>query len=56
MLLAYAGPETMLPVASVLAGAIGVILMFGRNTLAFGRRVLSKIWHRSGRDAGSAPE
>jgi hypothetical protein len=29
-LLAYVGPETVLPVASVLAGIIGVILTCGR--------------------------
>lgn len=29
-LLAYVGPETVLPVASVLAGIVGVILTCGR--------------------------
>ncbi|QEH32839.1 hypothetical protein OJF2_13230 [Aquisphaera giovannonii] len=53
MLLAYAGPETMLPVASVLAGAIGVVLMFGRNALAFGRKAASKFWPRAGRKPGT---
>ncbi len=31
MLFAYVGPETMLPLASILAGAVGVLLMFGRK-------------------------
>ncbi|MBI3469593.1 MAG: hypothetical protein HY000_41870 [Planctomycetes bacterium] len=30
LFLAYLGPETMLPFASVLAGIVGVVLMFGR--------------------------
>lgn len=30
---AYIGPETMLPLTSVLAGAVGVVMMFGRNVL-----------------------
>lgn len=34
-LFAYFGPETLLPVASVLAGAVGVIMICGRNTLRF---------------------
>ena len=35
MLLAYFGPETMLPLTSIIAAASGVILVFGRNTLRF---------------------
>lgn len=30
MLFAYFGPETMLPLASVLATVVGAVLMFGR--------------------------
>jgi hypothetical protein len=30
-LLAYLGPETMLPMTSVIAGAAGVVMMFGRT-------------------------
>ena len=33
LLVAYVGPETMLPLTSVAAGAVGVIMMFGRNLL-----------------------
>ena len=31
-LVAYLGPETMLPMTSVIAGIIGVVLMVGRQT------------------------
>jgi hypothetical protein len=31
--LAYLGPETMLPMTSVIAGAVGVMMLFGRNAL-----------------------
>ncbi|WP_169975785.1 hypothetical protein [Tautonia rosea] len=41
-LLAYIGPETVLPLTSVLAGAMGVAMMFGRNVL----RGLGRIFRR----------
>ena len=37
MLFAYFGPETMMPVASVIAAGVGVVMMFGRNIVGFGR-------------------
>ena len=37
MLLAYVGPETVLPLTSTLAAVLGVVLMFGRQA---GRLVL----------------
>ncbi len=37
MLFAYFGPETMMPVASVIAAGVGIVMMFGRNILVFGR-------------------
>ena len=40
MLFAYIGPETMWPVMSVIAGTVGAIMMFGRNVVAFGRRLV----------------
>ncbi len=43
MLLAYIGPETMMPVASIVAAAVGVILMFGRNVAMFGRGVARRL-------------
>jgi hypothetical protein len=46
MLLAYFGPETFLPLTSVLAAVAGVGLMLGRNTLTLLfwpiRRILSR--------------
>jgi len=41
MLLLYFGPETLLPAASVVAGAAGVALMFGRRVVAALRAGLS---------------
>ena len=32
-MLAYLGPETMLPMTSVVAGVAGVLMMFGRNSI-----------------------
>lgn len=40
MLFAYIGPDTMWPVMSVIAGAVGTLMMFGRNVVAFGRRLV----------------
>jgi hypothetical protein len=40
MLFAYIGPETMWPVMSIIAGAVGTLMMFGRNVIAFGRRLV----------------
>ena len=35
MIFAYFGPETVLPLTSIVAAAVGVVMMFGRNTLRF---------------------
>ncbi len=43
MLFAYVGPETMLPLWSVVAAAVGVVLMFGRNVMYMGRNFVRKI-------------
>ena len=32
MLFAYIGPETMMPVTSVIVGVVGVFMMFGRTS------------------------
>ena len=40
--LAYLGPETMLPMTSILAGALGFIMMFGRKAVELTRVVLGK--------------
>jgi hypothetical protein len=44
MLFAYFGPETMMPVASVIAAVVGVVMMFGRNILVFGRGLVRRVW------------
>jgi hypothetical protein len=46
MVFAYVGPETILPVASVLAAVIGVVMMFGRNLVSFGRKLVRRVWPR----------
>ena len=35
LLYGYIGPETMLPLTSVIAGIVGAFMMFGRNTFRF---------------------
>jgi hypothetical protein len=40
LLFAYFGPESMLPLTSVVATVVGIFLMFGRNTLRMVRRTL----------------
>jgi hypothetical protein len=47
MLFAYFGPETMMPVASVIAAAAGVAMMFGRSTYQFGRGLVRRVWPRA---------
>ncbi len=49
MLFAYVGPETMLPLASILAGAVGVLLMFGRNVMMCGRKMVRGVRALAGR-------
>jgi hypothetical protein len=44
MLFAYIGPETMMPVASVIAAVAGVAMMFGRTIVGFGRKVVRRVW------------
>jgi hypothetical protein len=44
MLLAYLGPETMMPVASILAGIAGVFMMFGRSVVQITRNTFRRIW------------
>jgi hypothetical protein len=47
MLFAYFGPETMMPVASIIAAVTGVVLMFGRSVIAFSRKVARRVWRGS---------
>lgn len=48
VLFGYFGPETVLPMTSVIATVVGLFMMFGRNTLRFLFR-----WRRS---ASSTPK
>jgi hypothetical protein len=49
MLFAYFGPETMMPVASVIAAVGGVFMLFGRNVITFGRKLVRRVWPGSSR-------
>lgn len=40
--LAYLGPETMLPMTSVIAGALGFFMMFGRKAIDLARAPFRK--------------
>jgi hypothetical protein len=40
MLLAYFGPETVLPITSAIAGAAGVLMMFGRGIFRAPKRLV----------------
>jgi hypothetical protein len=46
MIFAYFGPETMMPLASIFAAAVGVFLMFGRNVMSIGRGMIRRVWRR----------
>ena len=35
VILAYIGPETLLPMTSVVAGVVGIFLMLGRGSLRY---------------------
>ncbi len=48
---AYLGPQTVLPLASVLAAAIGVILMFWRYIAATARKAFRTLFQRAAPDA-----
>lgn len=57
MLFAYFGPETMLPVTSIIVAAGGVVMMFGRNLIQAGRKMVRFIWpERGGPKTVSKPE
>jgi hypothetical protein len=55
MLFAYIGPETMMPVASVIAAVAGVFMMFGRTVVGFGRGLLRRVWPGSPRRSVPKP-
>ena len=43
MLFSYLGPETMMPVASVIAAVAGVFMMFGRPVVGFARGIVRRV-------------
>ena len=51
-ILGYFGPETIMPVASILAAVGGAFLMFGRNILYFVKRVGRGMMGRGAAKAG----
>ncbi len=51
MLLGYIGPETMLPLASILAAGLGVILMFWKYIIQLIRRMFGAIFGRKKKNA-----
>jgi hypothetical protein len=55
MLLAYFGPETMMPMTSVLAAVAGLFLMLGRQSLVFVRLALRKLGRMVGLVKAPAP-
>ena len=46
--LAYLGPETMLPMTSVVAGVVGVLMMFGRNSVRWSLAAVRRLAAKSG--------
>lgn len=53
---AYLGPQTVLPLASVLAAAIGVILMFWRYIAATARKAFQTLFKRATPDGAPNSE
>lgn len=47
MLFAYFGPETVLPLASVIATVFGVVMMFGRLSLKFALAPFQWVWNKA---------
>lgn len=62
MIFAYLGPETMLPMTSIVAGIAGVVLMLGRNSIRWlvapfrlvASRIIGRL-RRKVRSRGSRP-
>jgi hypothetical protein len=58
MVFAYLSPDTLLPMTSVLAAAVGVAAMFGRGSLVFAMRCLKgvvRLPHRVARGVSRDP-
>ena len=45
--LAYLGPETMLPMTSVVAGVMGVLMMFGRSSVRWSSAAVRRLTSKS---------
>ena len=43
---AYLGPETMLPMTSVVAGVVGILMMFGRNSWLWAKGIYRRFVSR----------
>jgi hypothetical protein len=46
VVLLYLGPETIMPVGSFLAAALGILLIFWRQTVALARNSLRRVFVR----------
>ena len=55
LLFAYFGPETMLPLTSVVATVVGIFLMFGRTTIRIARRSVLTLLNQAVR-LGTVPK
>ena len=55
-ILFYMGPETIMPLASILAAVVGIILIFWRFITAFFRRIFHKITGRKDEPILPEPE
>lgn len=53
IVLLYLGPDTVLPIASIIAAALGVILMFGRRLIGMFRMGFQSVFHRDQEVANS---
>lgn len=51
MIIFYLGPQTVLPLASVIAAVIGFVAIFWRNLVGIGRKFVKTIFRRQEKDA-----
>ena len=52
----YLGPQTVLPVASIIAALVGVILMFWRLILRFIKKLINSVRRKPGLKPENNPE
>lgn len=55
VLFAYFGPETTLPLASVLAACLGFVMMMGRGSIRFVMKAIGSVLPRRTSQAGPPP-